>query len=196
MGILDRFRLDDKTALVTGAGQGIGRAFAHALAEASASVAIVDINPETAKKVADEIRELGPRSLALVADVTVADDVKKVVDKIIQMGGDACMMQADIRDSSEVDEMVKTIINSYGKIDILVNNAGVNEDGVIWKMCDHAWHKVFDTNLTGAFHCTRAVIPFMREQRHGRIINITSVVGQVGVVGTSGYSAAIRASSW
>jgi sorbose reductase len=148
MGILDRFRLDDKTALVTGAGQGIGRAFAHALAEVGASVAIVDINPETAKKVADEIRKLGQRSLELVGDVTIAGDVRKAVDKIM---------------------------GEWGRLDIGVNNAGIGVWNKAEQITEEEWDRVIDVNLKGVFLCAQAEAKVMILQKYGKIINTASM---------------------
>jgi len=152
MGILDRFRLDGKTALVTGGGQGIGQAFAHALAEAGADVAIVDINPETAEKVAAEIRALGRRSMAIVADVTRADDVRRMVD---------------------------TIVGAWGKLDIGVNNAGVGGWANAEDMSEAEWDRVININLKGVFLCAQAEARVMIPRRSGKIINTASMSGTI-----------------
>lgn len=152
MGILDRFRLDGKTALVTGGGQGIGQAFAHALAEAGADVAIVDINPETAEKVATEIRALGRRSLAIVADVTKADDVQRMVD---------------------------TVMEAWGKLDIGVNNAGVGSWANAEDMSEAEWDRVISVNLKGVFLCAQAEARVMIPRRSGKIINTASMSGTI-----------------
>jgi NAD(P)-dependent dehydrogenase (short-subunit alcohol dehydrogenase family) len=148
MGILDRFRLHDRTALVTGAGQGIGRAFAHGLAEAGASVAIVDINPETAKEVVNEIKALGQRSLPIVADVTVARDLKKMVDRIM---------------------------DEWGRLDIGVNNAGIGSWNKAEQMTEEEWDRVINVNLKGVFLCAQAEARVMIPQKYGKIINTASM---------------------
>lgn len=148
MGILDRFKLDGKVALVTGGGQGIGQGFAHALAEAGASVAVVDINPTTAKQVAGEIEKIGQQAMAIVADVTLSDDVKRMVDMVI---------------------------SKWGKLDIAVNNAGcvLWESAENVKEAD--WDKVIDLNLKGVFLCAQAEARVMIPQRYGKIINTASM---------------------
>jgi sorbose reductase len=152
LGILDRFRLDGKTALVTGGGQGIGRGYAHALAEAGASVTIVDINPETAKQVAEEIRELGRQSISVVADVTLAADAKRMVD---------------------------TVVEEWGKLDIAVNNAGRTIWAKAEDMTEDEWDKVLELNLKGVFLCAQAEARVMIPQRYGKIINTASMSGSV-----------------
>ncbi|GAB4522026.1 MAG: SDR family oxidoreductase [Anaerolineae bacterium] len=152
MGVLDRFRLDGRTALVTGAGQGIGRAYAHALAEAGADVAIVDINPETAAQVADEIRALGRRSMAIVADVTKADDVRRMVDAVVE---------------------------AWGKLDIGVNNAGIGGWANAEDMTEEEWDRVIAVNLKGVFLCAQAEARVMIPRRYGKIINTASMSGTI-----------------
>ena len=152
MGILDRFKLDGRTALVTGGGQGIGRAFAHALAEAGASVAIVDINPTTAQQVAEEIKALGRPSLAIVADVTKAADCKR---------------------------MVETVVEAWGRLDIGVNNAGVGGWANAEDMTEEEWDRVIAVNLKGVFLCAQAEARVMIPQRYGKIINTASMSGSI-----------------
>ncbi len=152
MAILDRFRLDGKTALITGGGQGIGRAYALALAEAGADVAIVDINPVTAKQVADEVQQLGRRSLAIMADVT---------------------------QSADVTRMVQTIITEWGKLDIAVNNAGVGEWAKAEEMPEQKWDWLVAINLKGVFLCAQAEAQVMIPSKGGRIINTASMSGSI-----------------
>jgi len=152
MGILDRFKLDGKTALVTGAGQGIGRAYAIALAEAGASVAIVDINKNTAEKVAKEIESIGRKSLSIVADVTITE---------------------------EVDKMVERIVNEWGKLDIGVNNAGIGGWNDAEKMTDEDFDRVINVNLKGVFLCARAEARVMIPKKYGKIINTASMSASI-----------------
>lgn len=152
MGVLDRFKLDGKTALVTGGGQGIGQGYAHALAEAGASVAIVDINPVTAKKVSEEIRELGQRSIAIEADVTIAGDVRRMVD---------------------------TVMEKWGKLDIAVNNAGRVIWCNTVDVPEEDWDKVVDLNLKGVFLCAQAEARVMIPQKYGKIINTASMSASI-----------------
>jgi NAD(P)-dependent dehydrogenase (short-subunit alcohol dehydrogenase family) len=152
LGILDRFKLDGKTALVTGGGQGIGRGYAHALAEAGASVAIVDINPDTAQQVSEEIRGLGQRSISVVADVTVADDT---------------------------EQMVETVVDEWGKLDIAVNNAGRTMWEKTEYIAEEDWDKVLNLNLKGVFLCAQAEAKAMIPRKYGKIINTASMSGSV-----------------
>lgn len=152
MSILDRFRLDGKTALVTGGGQGIGRAFALALAEAGADVAIVDINRETAAQVADEIRTMGRRSLAIVADVTRKEDV---------------------------ESMVERVVNEWGYLDIGVNNAGVGSWADAEEMSEEEWDRILGINLKGVFLCAQTEARVMIPQGGGRIINTASMSASI-----------------
>ncbi|MCD6100814.1 MAG: SDR family NAD(P)-dependent oxidoreductase, partial [Candidatus Marinimicrobia bacterium] len=150
MSILDRFRLDNRTAFVTGGGQGIGRAIALALAEAGASVAIMDINEKTAKKVAEEIKELGRNSLVYVGDVTVAKDCQQA----IQM-----------------------ILDEWGKLDIAVNNAGIGDWANAETYPEDRWMRVINVNLKGVFLCAQAEFKAMAPKKYGKIINIASMSG-------------------
>lgn len=152
MGILDRFRLDGKTALVTGGGQGIGRGYAHALAEAGASVAIVDINPATAQQAAEEIRESGKQSIAIVADVTVSSDCSRMVDAVVA---------------------------EWGKLDIAVNNAGRVIWGNTVDVTEEDWDEVVDLNLKGVFLCAQAEARVMIPRKYGKIINTASMSASI-----------------
>ena len=152
MGILDRFSLAGKTALVTGAGQGIGQAYAMALAEAGAHVAIVDINPQTAAAVATDVQALGVRSLALTVDV---------------------------RDSAQVDAMVERVVSEWGRLDIGVNNAGIGSWAAGEEMSDEQWRSVIAINLDAVFYCCRAEGGVMLAQGYGKIINTASMSARI-----------------
>jgi NAD(P)-dependent dehydrogenase (short-subunit alcohol dehydrogenase family) len=152
MGILDRFSLAGKTALVTGAGQGIGQAFSMALAEAGADVAVVDINPTTAAEVAGDIAALGVRAMALTVDV---------------------------RDSDQVQGMVDTIMDRWGHLDIGVNNAGIGSWAAGEEMTDEQWRSVMSINLDAVFYCCRAEGRAMLAQGHGKIINTASMSARI-----------------
>lgn len=151
-----------RVALVTGASQGIGRACALALAEGGALVALAARNEE---------------KLAVVA--------KEIESK----GGQAATFRMDVSNEDEVKAAVKAAIERFGKIEILVNNAGMTKDTLLMRMKRADWDNVIQTNLSGAFFTTQAVISSMLKQRWGRIVNITSVFGQTGQVGQANYSA-------
>jgi sorbose reductase len=152
LSILERFRLDGKTALITGGGQGIGQGYAHALAEAGASVAIVDINPDTAQQVAEEICSLGQKSIPIVADVTSTDDVKRMVD---------------------------TVIREWGKLDIAINNAGRTLWKNAEDVSEEEWDMVVDLNLKAVFLCAQAEARVMIPQKYGKIINTASMSASI-----------------
>jgi 3-oxoacyl-[acyl-carrier protein] reductase len=153
--------LQGHVALVTGASQGIGRACALALAKAGATVALAARNEEKLKEVATEIESAGGRAVAFRLDVSSEEAIKSTV---------------------------KEIAAQLGKIDILVNNAGVTRDGLLMRMKRADWDDVLATNLSAPFLLTQAVIGGMMKQRWGRIINITSIVGQVGGAGQANYA--------
>lgn len=157
-------RLQGQVALVTGASRGIGKAVAFALAQEGAKVVV---NYATSSLPAEE-----------------------VVKSIIQAGGDAISLQADVSKAEEVEQMVKKTVEHFGRVDILVNNAGITRDTLLLRMKPEDWQAVIDLNLTGVFLCTRAVAKIMLKQRSGRIINVTSVAGQMGNPGQANYSAA------
>ncbi|HEY7401964.1 MAG TPA: 3-oxoacyl-[acyl-carrier-protein] reductase [Candidatus Angelobacter sp.] len=151
-----------RVALVTGASQGIGRACALALAEGGALVALAARNEEKLAAVAKEIES---------------------------RGGQAAMFRMDVSNEDEVKAAVKAAIEKFGKVEILVNNAGVTKDTLLMRMKRADWESVIQTNLSGAFFTTQAVISSMLKQRWGRIVNISSVFGQTGQVGQANYSA-------
>jgi 3-oxoacyl-[acyl-carrier protein] reductase len=115
---------------------------------------------------------------------------EEVVKTIAQAGGDAIALQADVSQAGEVELLVKKTIEHFGRVDILVNNAGITRDTLLLRMKPEDWQAVIDLNLTGVFLCTRAVAKTMLKQRSGRIINVTSVAGQMGNPGQANYSAA------
>ncbi|WP_314620834.1 3-oxoacyl-[acyl-carrier-protein] reductase [uncultured Selenomonas sp.] len=156
--------LDGKTALVTGASRGIGRAVALALAAAGARVAI-----------------------NYAGNVKAAEEVKAAVEAA---GGTAILCQADVADSAAVEAMVAAVVKEFGTIDILVNNAGITRDTLLMRMKDEDFAKVLDTNLKGVFYCTKAVSKLMMKKRAGRIVNMASVIGLVGNAGQANYAAA------
>ena len=156
--------LDGKTALVTGASRGIGRAVALALAAAGARVAI-----------------------NYAGNVKAAEEVKASIEAA---GGTAILCQADVADSAAVEAMVAAVVKEFGTIDILVNNAGITRDTLLMRMKDEDFAKVLDTNLKGVFYCTKAVSKLMMKKRAGRIVNMASVVGLVGNAGQTNYAAA------
>ena len=156
--------IEGKTAIVTGASRGIGKAIAISLAKEGAEVIInYSSSPENANKVVSEINEFG---------------------------GKAYPLQADISNENSVNELIKKVLEKNNKIDVLVNNAGITKDGLLMRMKTDDWQKVLDLNLSGVFYCTRAVSRQMLKQKSGRIINITSVVGLMGNPGQANYSAA------
>ncbi len=150
--ILERFKLDGRTALVTGGGQGIGRAIAHALAEAGANVAIVDINLQTAETVAHELTEKGVEAMAIACDVTKSDDV---------------------------NSMVKAIVDKWGKLTIGINNAGIGFWHDAETMKEEEWDRTMDVNLKGVFLCCQAEARAMLKAGYGKIINTASMSGTI-----------------
>ncbi len=155
--------LSGKTALVTGAGRGIGKQIALRLAELGADVAINDI----------------PSS----------EDADKTAQQIIDMDRKAVVCKCDVRNFDDVSEMVKIILDKFGKLDILVNNAGITRDGLIMRMSDKDFDDVIAINLKGAFNCIKAVTRPMMKQRSGAIVNMASVVGVMGNAGQANYCA-------
>lgn len=155
-------QLKDKTAIVTGAAQGIGKAIALKLARAGANIVVSDVNLEEAERTAKEIEGLGVKSIAV---------------------------KCNVADAGEVAELVKKAQETFPTLDILVNNAGVTRDNLMMRMDEKDWDLVLDVNLKGAFLMIKAVSRVMMKQRSGRIVNISSVVGLMGNAGQANYSA-------
>jgi 3-oxoacyl-(acyl-carrier-protein) reductase len=156
-------KLKDRTALVTGASRGIGRAIALALAEEGADVAINYVSSEAA--------------------------ARDVADQITKMGRRALLAQADVGDYPDTFRMAQHVLKEFGHLDILVNNAGINSDKTFVKMDHASWRKVLSTNLDGVFNGTKVFVEQMIEQQYGRVVNITSVIGQIGNFGQANYAA-------
>ena len=156
--------LDGKIALVTGGSRGIGRAIALRLAEEGAKVAINYAGNQTA-----------------------AEEVKAIIE---QHGGTAMNVQTDVSDSTAAAEMVARVHEELGGLDILVNNAGITRDTLLVRMKDEDFDAVINTNLKGIYACTKAAAKFMTKQRSGRIVNLSSVVGEIGNIGQTNYAAA------
>lgn len=156
--------LTGKTAVVTGGSRGIGRAICIELAKQGANV-VVNYSGSEAKaaEVVKEIEALGPKAIAV---------------------------QANVADSTSVDSLMKQALETFGSLDILVNNAGITRDNLLMRMKEQEWDDVMDTNLKGVFLCTKAVTRQMMKQRAGRIINISSIVGVAGNPGQANYVAA------
>lgn len=154
--------LKDKVAIITGGARGIGRSIADKFAANGAILALVDVNEEVAKTAADELGTKGIKAIALKADVSNQEDV---------------------------DNMVKTVIDAFGRVDVLVNNAGVTRDNLMLRMSESDWDLVLNINLKGVFLCTKEVLRPMSKAGGGSIINIASIVGQMGNAGQANYSA-------
>ena len=157
-------RLGERVAIITGASRGIGRATALALATEGANVVV---NYASSSAAAEE-----------------------VVKTISDAGGNAIALQADVSKLDQVDTLINKTLEKFGRVDVLVNNAGITRDTLLLRMKPEDWQAVIDLNLTGVFLCTRAVSKVMLKQKSGRIINITSVAGQMGNPGQANYSAA------
>ena len=155
-------RLENKVAIITGGGQGIGKATALRFAEEGADIAIVDMNDETGQAVVEEVKDLGRK---------------------------AHFFKTNVASHEEAQKMAQDVKTHFGKIDILLNNAGILRDGQLLKMSEEQFDSVIDVNLKGAFNCTQAVAPHMIEQGSGRIMNASSVVGLYGNFGQTNYVA-------
>lgn len=156
-------KLQDKVAVVTGAGRGIGKAIAEKLASEGAKVAIVSRTEANSKAAAEAINALYP--------------------------GAAKGYAVDVGDGAAVAEMGKAVLADFDHVDILVNNAGVTKDGLLLRMSEEDWDFVIDTNLKGAFHMLKAFQRSILKQKGARIINIASVIGLIGNAGQANYAA-------
>lgn len=154
--------LQNKVALVTGAAQGIGKVVALKLAVCGADVAVSDLNTEKLNETANEISSLGRKALAI---------------------------RANVADFKEVETMLEETVNKLGGVHILVNNAGITKDGLLLRMKEEDWDAVLSVNLKGVFNCTKAAVKYMSKERYGRIVNIASIVGEMGNVGQANYAA-------
>ncbi len=155
--------LTGKVAIVTGSSRGIGAAIVSVLAQLGAKVVVNHRNS--------------------------AASAESVLNAIIQAGGAGMIVQADVSQAADAQRLIKDTLAAYGQIDILVNNAGTTRDKLIMMMKESEWNLVLQTNLTSAYYCTKAAIRPMMKKRHGRIINITSVVGLAGQAGQANYAA-------
>jgi 3-oxoacyl-[acyl-carrier protein] reductase len=154
--------LKNKVAIVTGGGSGIGEATCKLFAQNGAKVVVADFNYEAAKRVADEI---------------------------FAAGGIAIALRVNVADQETVNDMVWHVTHTFGTVDILINNAGITRDSTLAKMTHSQWDEVIATNLTGVYNCTKSVIPYMIEQKYGRIVSTSSIVGRFGNFGQTNYAA-------
>ncbi|MFA1710122.1 SDR family NAD(P)-dependent oxidoreductase [Peribacillus frigoritolerans] len=164
--------LENKVAIVTGAGRGIGRSIALLLAKEGAKVVVNDLGG-------------GPAGSG--ADDNVAD---QVVQEIRELGGQAVASYDSITEMENAHKIVKTAIDNFGRLDIVVNNAGILRDRMIFKMSEAEWDSVIAVHLKGSFNMTSAAAPYFKEQKSGRFINFTSTAGLVGNVGQANYASA------
>ncbi len=156
--------LEGQVAVVTGGGRGIGRACSIELARHGASI-VVNYR----------------------ADAGAAEATR---DAIQELGGAAVLVKANVADPEEAEAVIETAIEELGQIDILVNNAGINRDHTVARQTVEEWDDVIQTDLSSMFYCTHAAVAHMRERNYGRIVNMSSIIGQMGNVGQGNYAAA------
>jgi len=153
--------LADQVAVVTGSARGIGKTIAMILAEAGANIVISDLNVEAGKQTVEEIQA---------------------------MGREAIWVEADVSKSDKANLLIESTQEKFGRLDILVNNAGITRDNLLMRMSEDEWDSVIAVNLKGTYNCIRAATKIFMKQRTGRIINIASVVGQMGNAGQANYA--------
>jgi acetoacetyl-CoA reductase len=156
--------LNNKVAIVTGGSRGIGAAISMELAKNGVKIVI---NYNSKKEIADK----------MVADIK-------------EIGGEAYAVQADVSNSKDAEKLVKEAVNQFGRVDILVNNAGITRDRTFKKLSEEDWRKVIDVNLNSVYNTTSVALPHLLESDAGRIINISSIIGQAGGFGQTNYAAA------
>lgn len=156
-------RLKDKRAIVTGAGQGIGRAIALKMAREGSDVVIVEVNPDTGTQSAREVQDLGRRALCIGVDVA---------------------------NRTQVQAMIGQVLSAWGRIDILVNNAGFDRGATLLKVREEDWDAVLGVHLKGTFNCIQAVSAHMIENQYGKIVNLSSIWGKSGAIAEIAYSSA------
>ncbi|MCL4369814.1 MAG: 3-oxoacyl-ACP reductase FabG, partial [Chloroflexi bacterium] len=152
-----------KVALITGGSRGIGRAVALRLARDGVAVVVNYVASEAA--------------------------ARELIDLVVAQGGRAAALRADVAVAAEAEGMVDRVLSDFGRLDILVNNAGITRDNLLLRMSEQDWDAVLDTNLKGAFVCTKAVLRSMMKRRYGRVVNVSSVAGIMGNAGQANYSA-------
>lgn len=158
----EKGKLDGRVALVTGGARGIGKAICEKLASEGARLALIDILLEVAEETAEEFR---------------------------RNGVEAAAFQADVSSPSDADKTVKAVLDKFGRVDILINNAGITKDTLIMRMSEDQWDAVINVNLKGSFNFIKAVSRPMMKAKHGKIVNVSSVVGRMGNAGQANYSA-------
>lgn len=155
--------LKGRTAVVTGSSRGIGKAIATELAHRGASVIINYCNSQ--------------------------ERAQEVLQAILETGGQASLFQADVANSNQAADLIQYAISTFGRLDILINNAGITRDKLLLRTTEEDWDSIQNTNLKGTFNCTKPAVRHMMRQHYGRIINISSISGQMGNAGQTGYSA-------
>jgi 3-oxoacyl-[acyl-carrier protein] reductase len=179
--------LEGKVALVTGASRGLGRADALKLAEAGADVIVTDILIEEDENLEETTEKLGPMAQIMAQAKTVY--TRSTADEIRAMGRRSAAFRMDVTDREEVKSVMAKVKEQFGRIDILVNNAAtLDHTARLEHQNDDFWERDLRVNLTGAYNCCKAVWPYMKEQKWGRIINMASVAGTLGGYGQASYS--------